>query len=87
MAEVFIPHALRPATGGTERVRVEGDTLGQVIERLEELYPGFKQRVLSNGAVKPGMAVICDHYPARLGLREPVGKDTELHFVSAIAGG
>ena len=87
MAEVFIPHALRPATGGIERVRVEGDTLGKVIERLEELYPGFKRGVLSDGAIKPGMTVICDHYPARLGLLERVGRDTELHFVSAIAGG
>jgi molybdopterin synthase sulfur carrier subunit len=87
MATVFIPTMLQKLTGGVKQVRVEAATVRQVIDRLEELYPGIKPRLVENGRLRPNLAVSVDGEVARLGLLEKVGEDSEVHFVPAIGGG
>ncbi len=89
MAVVWIPPLLRRLTGGTDTVTAPGSTLRQVLNSLEELYPGFKAALLEeNGEqVQSGIAVIIDGEATQMGLIEPVGEESEIHFVPAISGG
>ena len=87
MARVFIPFALRKLTGGETEVRVSGGTLREVIDNLEEIYPGTKDRIVVNDAIKSGLAAVVGEQPTREGLRAKVGEDTEVHFIPNISGG
>ncbi len=87
MATVFIPTMLQGLTSGVKQVQVEGGNVRRVIDRLEELYPGMKARLVEEGAIRPNLAVAIDGEVARMGLLEKVGEDSEVHFVPAIGGG
>ena len=87
MARVWIPPLLRDLTGGRETVPVLGANVGQLIEALEQQFPGVRGRLCPDGALRPGLAVIVDGQVGRLGLLETAGPDSEIHFLPAIAGG
>lgn len=87
MATVFVPTMLQSLTGGTQEVEVEAGNVRQVVERLEELYPGVKDRLVEEGRLRPNLAVSIDGEIARMGLLEKVGENSEVHFVPAIGGG
>jgi molybdopterin synthase sulfur carrier subunit len=87
MARVWIPPLLRDLTGGQPTVTVGGASVREVIEELDQLYPGTKARLCDGETLRPGLAVVVDTGVARLGLREPVGPDSEVHFLPAIGGG
>jgi molybdopterin synthase sulfur carrier subunit len=87
MARVWIPPLLRDLTGGEESVVVPGARVSQVIDELERLFPGVKGRLCAGGGLRPGMAVVVDTAVAGLGLLQPVGPDSEVHFLPAIGGG
>jgi molybdopterin converting factor small subunit len=42
---VGIPSLLRDLTGGEKSVPVEGETVRQVIENLEQRFPGLQERL------------------------------------------
>jgi molybdopterin synthase sulfur carrier subunit len=87
MARVWIPPLLRDLTGGRETVTVPGANVGQVIEALEQQFPGVRSRLCPDGALRPGLTVIVDGQVGRLGLLETTGPDSEVHFLPAIGGG
>jgi len=87
MARVWIPPLLRDLTGGREIVSVPGANVGQLIEALEQQFPGVRSRLCPDGALRPGLAVIVDGQVGRLGLLETAGPDSEVHFLPAIGGG
>ena len=87
MAVVWIPPLLRDLTGGSETVTVAGSTVRQVVDGLDRLYPGIKARLCDADGLRPGLAVAVDTQVARLGLLQPVGEQSEVHFLPAIAGG
>jgi sulfur-carrier protein len=87
MATVWIPALLRDLTGGRETVTVAGNTVREVVEALERLYPGVRARLCDGDALRRGLAVAVDTQVARLGLNEPVGETSEVHFLPAISGG
>ncbi len=87
MPVVFVPYALRNLAEGKHQLNVEGATLGQVIDNLESMYPGFKSELVQDGRMKPGIAAVCGVVPTRRGLLQTVEKDTEIHFIPAISGG
>lgn len=87
MVTVFVPTMLQPLTGGTQQVEVEAANVRQVVDRLEERYPGIKERLVEDGRIRRNLAVSIDGEIARLGLLEKVGEDSEVHFVPAIGGG
>jgi molybdopterin synthase sulfur carrier subunit len=87
MAEVHIPAALRGLTDGQVKVTVPGETLREVLDRLDETYPGIKSRLVSRDRMAPGMAVFVDGAVPAGGLRAKVGPDAEIYFAPAIAGG
>jgi molybdopterin synthase sulfur carrier subunit len=42
---VTIPHILRDLTEGADEVCVEADTVAQLLQELEERFPGVKRRI------------------------------------------
>jgi sulfur-carrier protein len=87
MALVWIPPQLRDLTGGSETANVPGANVGQLIETLEQRYPGVRGRLCPDGELRPGLAVIVDGQVGRFGMLETVGPESEVHFLPAIAGG
>lgn len=87
MATVFIPTMLQTLTGGVKQVQIPATNVRQIIDRLDELYPGIKARLVEGGRIRPNVAVSVDGEVARMGLLEKVGETSEVHFVPAIAGG
>ena len=87
MPTVFIPSLMRKLTDGREQVEVRGATVRQVIASLDELYPGFKDRLVEDGRVKRNISVAVDGEVCRLGLLEKVKEDSEVHFIPAVGGG
>ena len=87
VAKVFVPTMLQPATGGVKEVEVEARNVRQVIERLDEMFPGVGARLVEDGDIRANLAVAVNGEVARMGLLERVGEDAEIHFVPAIGGG
>ncbi len=87
MATIFVPTMLQALTGGVKRVEVQATNVRQVVDRLEELYPGMKDRLVDAGSLRTNLAVAVDGEVARMGLLARVGDDSEVHFVPAIGGG
>ena len=87
MATIFIPTMLQKMTDGAQKVDMEVRNVRQVIERLEEIYPGIKDRLLEDGDIAPNIAVAIDGDVAIMGLLQRVGENSEVHFVAAIGGG
>ena len=70
MAKVFVPTMLQAATGGVKEVEVEARNVRQVIERLDELFPGIGDRLIEDGDIRSNLAVAVDGEVARMGLLE-----------------
>ncbi len=88
MATVFIPSLLEGLTGGARTVEAPGRNLRQVINALDERYPGIKERLLDeDGALIPEIMAAIDGETNHLGLLQPVAETTEIQFVPAIGGG
>ena len=87
MATAFVPTRLRFITQGVKQVEIPAANVRQVIDRLEELYPGIKARLVEDGQIRPNLAVVIDGEVVRMGLLEKVGEASEVHFVPAIGGG
>ena len=87
MANVFLPYVLRKYAGGGETVDMPADTLGELIEKLEDNYPGMKRHLIVDDALNPGLAAIVGHTATRRGLLQKLTPDVEVHFIKAISGG
>ena len=87
MATVFIPALLRKLTAGRDRVMARGGNLRQVIEDLDRQFPGLRESLVQEGELKPSIAVSIGGEIATQGLLEPVGEESEVHFLPALGGG
>jgi molybdopterin synthase sulfur carrier subunit len=87
MATVWIPAPLRHLTNRQETVTVPGTRVRQVIEALERAFPGIRARLCDGDTLRSGIAIVVDGEVATLGLLQPVGPASEVHFLPAIGGG
>ena len=78
---------LQTLTEGVKQVDMEANSVLQVIDRLEDLYPGMKARLVESGQILSNLAVAVDGEVARMGILEKIGDAREIHFVPAIGGG
>ncbi len=85
MAIVFIPPKLRKLTGAAE-VEVEGSTVREVIEQMEQRFPGVKGRLFTDGQLSPTLQLSVDHRMTRV-VSTKVLPTTEIHFLPVIGGG
>jgi molybdopterin synthase sulfur carrier subunit len=87
LAKIFIPTMLQSLTAGVKQVDLDARNVRQIIERLEDLYPGMKDRLVEDGEIRPNLAIAIDGDVAIMGMLEKVGENSEVHFVPAIGGG
>ena len=66
---------------------MEGDTVRQVIENLEKLYPGLKGRLYDGDRLRPSIAIVVDGHTSTLKLRHRLKESSEVYFVVSISGG
>ena len=87
MATVYIPAPLRTLTGGESTVRIEGSTLAEVFDHLDERFAGIRGRLVEDGRLRRGMAAFVDGVQASAGLDTKVGAESEIYLSPAISGG
>jgi molybdopterin converting factor small subunit len=78
---------MQDLTNQNSTVEVEASTLRQVVNALEEAYPGSKDYLLEDGQFKGNISVAVDGEVTTMGMLEKVGEKSEVHFLPAIAGG
>jgi molybdopterin synthase sulfur carrier subunit len=66
---------------------VEGSTVREVIDNLEQSWPGIRERLVTENRLRSNISVAVDGEVTPLGLLEPVSPSSEVHFVAAISGG
>ena len=87
MARVYIPTLLQGLTGGRGSVEAPGGTVREVIDSLEQTWPGLRERLIEEDRLRPNISVAVDGEVSPVGLLEPVSPASEVHFVAAIRGG
>ena len=87
MPRVFLPPLVRELTGGDTEREVDGTSIGRVLENLESHYPGIRNRLCEGDGLRPGLTVAVNGEVSRIGLSQPVGKSSEIHFLPAVGGG
>ena len=78
---------MRDLTGGEPVVHASGQTVLQVIEDLEDRFPGIRDRLCDENGLRPNIMVIIDREVSHRRLRQPVSADSEVHFLPSISGG
>ena len=68
MAKIFIPTMLQSLTAGVKQVDLDARNVRQIIERLEELYPGMKDRLVEDGEIRSNLAIAIDGDVAIMGM-------------------
>ncbi len=88
MADVYIPAALRRLTSGERVVAVAGETVGDLIDAIDESHPGVKARLVNDGRLRPGLALSIDGDTLERGrLSTRVRADSKVYFILATSGG
>lgn len=90
MAAIRIPNTLRQLTAGRGELAVAGDDLRAALGDLETQCPGFEERLMTDdGRLRGFVNVFVDDTECRQldGLDTPVGADTVISVVPAVAGG
>ena len=87
MAEVHLPPVLLPLFQGLPReLPVEAGTVLEAIERLDERWPGFRDRLVDAGpALRPHINVYVDR--ERGGLETVLEPASRVDVIAAISGG
>lgn len=87
---VLIPTPLRKFTGGEGRVTANGGTIAELLESLDALYPGIRERVTeSDGEIRRFVNIFVNGENARQlsGAATPVKSGDEVGIIPAMAGG
>jgi molybdopterin synthase sulfur carrier subunit len=84
---VFLPRslvALIPAA--PRRCEIEASTVADAIDRLDELAPGIRNRLVDAGpTIRRHINIFVDHAPATL--TTPLRVDSTVHVIPAVSGG
>jgi len=90
MPSVRIPTPLRKLTNDVEVVQVAGSNISEVLNSLEQAFPGLKERICDDaGNVRRFVNIFVNDEDIRF-LEEnatPVKEADEISIVPAIAGG
>ena len=87
MATVWIPPLMQNLTDGKRTLQANGRTVSELIAELDKTYPGIHARLIEDGNLKPGMAIVVDDVVSNTGLRHELTDASEVHFLPAIRGG
>lgn len=87
---VRIPTTLRPLSGGVSTVTVEGATLAEVLKNLDDVHPGFNDRLFDvDGKLHKFVNVFVADDDVRYldGLNTLVPDGETVSIIPAVAGG
>jgi molybdopterin synthase sulfur carrier subunit len=87
---VRIPTTLRPLAGGSSEVQVDAATVGEVLGKLDEAHPGFRDRLLDDeGGLRRFVNVFVADDDVRYlqGMDTPVPDGETVAIIPAVAGG
>ena len=87
MATVFIPAQLRELSGGLQSVELEARNVRDVVQQLDSMFPGFKDRICTDGNISPSLQVSIDSVITSRGMIAKIQPHSEVHFIPAIGGG
>jgi molybdopterin synthase sulfur carrier subunit len=88
--KVIIPMLLRRLTDNADAVEVDATTVRDILDRLDERYPGFRARVCEEtGELRRFINIYVDGEDVRFldNLATAVPAQAEISIVPAIAGG
>jgi molybdopterin converting factor small subunit len=85
--EVWIPALYRDLTEGQEIVKMEGETVGELIANLDLRFPGIAGRLTDDGRIRPYISVAINGTISHRGLHQKLREPSEIHFVPALGGG
>jgi molybdopterin synthase sulfur carrier subunit len=88
--KIRIPTQLRPLTGGSGEVLVEGSSVGEVLKALDSAHAGIGERLFDdNGGLRRFVNVFVADEDVRFldGLATPVAEGQTVSIVPAVAGG
>jgi molybdopterin synthase sulfur carrier subunit len=85
--DVWIPALHRDLTGGADRVKIGGATVGELVANLDARYPGLAARLVDNGRIRPYISVAINGTISHRGLHQKLREPSEVHFVPALGGG
>lgn len=86
---VRIPTPLRSLTDGQDEVAIEGSTVEEIINNLEQAHPGMKDRLMDDKGVRRFVNLYANDDDIRTlsGLATELKAGDSLSIVPAIAGG
>ena len=87
---VRIPTVLRSYTGGAKEVVAQGETLAEVLDHLEQRYPGIKGRILDDqGSIRRFVNVYVGNDDVRFSdaLATSTPDGAKVAVIPAVAGG
>jgi sulfur-carrier protein len=87
VAIVFIPSLLRSLTGGQGQVEVPAGSVRELVDALEERYPGIRERLFENDRLRPTFSVAVDGQVSARRLNQKLEPGSEVHFLPVISGG
>ena len=87
MATVYVPTLFRNLCGGAHKLEVPAATLDELLRAVDVRCPGFYERVVEEGRVRPELAIAIDGEAAAFPLWEPLGVSAEVSIIPAIGGG
>jgi molybdopterin synthase sulfur carrier subunit len=87
MVEIHLPTTLTPLFAGLpRRLEVEAATVAEALDRLEQQWPGLRDRLVQEGpALRPHIHVYVDK--ERGDLQTPLEPRSRLDVIAAISGG
>lgn len=88
--QITIPGPLRRFTAEDPLVEVQADTVNEILDELDEKYPGFRSRLCEdNGKLRRFFNIYVDGEDVRFldNLTTPVKTGSEVSIIPAIAGG
>ena len=84
MPSVRIPTPLRSLTDGQNTVDIEATTVGDLLRNLNEIHPGFSERIQDeDGELRRFVNIYVDGED----IRYRDGFETEISIVPSVAGG
>ena len=84
---VILPRSLVSLIPGTSRsTEIEAGSVAEAIDRLDELTPGLRNRIVDSGPViRTHINVFVDGRIAAL--ETPLGPNATIHVIPAVSGG
>ncbi len=86
---VIIPTILRPLTNDQKRINMTGYKVSEVIDGMEQQYPGIKEKLISEGAAHRFINIYVNDNDIRFcdGLSTNLQDGDVLTILPAVAGG